>query len=112
MKVAIIGSRNISGDCYKKLCENIPCNASEIISGGARGIDTLAARYAKENGLALREFLPDYEKYKKRAPLVRNEQIISSAKLVIAFWDGKSRGTAHSIATCVERGVPVKVIRV
>jgi predicted Rossmann fold nucleotide-binding protein DprA/Smf involved in DNA uptake len=59
MKVAVIGSRNLTVD----LSKYIPEGTTAIISGCARGIDTCAANYAKENGLELIEFLPDYTKY-------------------------------------------------
>ena len=55
-------------------------------------------------------FLPDYDKYGKRAPIIRNDEIISYAQYVIALWDGKSHGTAYTISKCVENGVPVRII--
>lgn len=115
MRVAIIGSRNIDRDnlqkfAYKKICENIPANVTEIVSGGAVGIDTLAEAFAKKNGIRTKIFLPDYDKYGKRAPIIRNDEIISYAQYVIAVWDGKSRGTAYTIAKCIENGVPVRIV--
>jgi len=56
------------------------------------------------------EVSPDYRKYGKTAPLVRNAAIVSMADQVLAVWDFSSRGTAHVIAQCIERGVPVRVI--
>ncbi len=112
MRVAVIGSRNASQDVYQKLCEYIPCNASEIVSGGAVGVDALAERYAKEHHIALRIFRPDYKTFGRRAPLLRNEQIVHYAQYVLAFWDGQSRGTAYSVMHCMETGVPVRVIRI
>lgn len=70
---------------------------SQIVSGGAIGADTLAARYAQENSLPLVEFFPCYTKYGKKAPFVRNKQIVQSSDIIIAFWDMKSTGTAHSL---------------
>ena len=112
MRVAIVGSRNIENEesVYKLLCSSIPVNTTEIVSGGAMGIDTLAEIYAERNRLRLTVFKPDYLSFGKRAPLVRNEEIIRYAQYVLAFWDGASHGTAHTIATCVALGVPVKVI--
>ena len=114
MRVAIIGSRNLGGsegenECWRKICANVPRNCTEIVSGGARGIDALAERYAKENALLFTKFLPEFEKYGKSAPLARNAQIMGYASLVLAFWDGKSRGTAHAVAACCEAGKPVEV---
>ena len=115
MRVAIVGSRNIEYDnlqkkAYALLCQNIPSGATEIVSGGAVGIDTLAELYAKQNGLPMKVFKPDYAKYGKRAPLVRNDEIIHYAQYVLAIWDGSSRGTAYTVAACIKDGIPVKVV--
>ena len=57
------------------------------------------------------EFLPDYARYGRAAPLRRNVQIVAYADLVLAFWDGKSRGTRFVIDQCRKQGVPVRVYR-
>ena len=63
MKIAIIGSRSIKSiDLNEYVTDN-----DEIVSGGARGIDTLAAEFARQRGIKLTEFLPEYEKYGKAA---------------------------------------------
>ena len=115
MRVAIVGSRSIEYDKLKKeayelLCRYIPANATEIVSGGAVGIDTLAEIYAKNNHLPTKIFKPNYAKYGRRAPIIRNDEIISYAQYVLAFWDGNSHGTAYTVATCIKEGVPVKII--
>ncbi len=94
MKVAIIGSRSLTED---NIGEYIPVQTTEIISGGAKGIDACAEKYATENGIKLTLFLPQYQKYGRFAPLKRNIEIIENADLVIAFWDGKSRGTKETL---------------
>ena len=94
MKTAIIGSRKIDN---VNLENYVPEETDEIISGGAVGVDTLAKEYAKLHGLRLTEFLPEYERYGRAAPLVRNVEIIKAADIVLAFWDGKSAGTKHVI---------------
>lgn len=106
MKVAVIGSRNLSVD---DLQNYLPEGVSEIVSGGARGIDRSARSYAIANNIKLTEFLPDYSMYGRAAPLVRNDSIIEYADLVLAFWDGKSRGTKYVIDRCGRRGIPIKV---
>ena len=93
MKLAIVGSRKISAN----IGEHMPENVTEIVSGGAAGIDTLAAEYARNNGIKLTEFLPDYSRYKRAAPLKRNQLIAEYADLCLAFWDGESRGTLNTI---------------
>ena len=94
MKLAIIGSRNLAVENLEKY---MPENVTEIVSGGARGIDTCAREYAIRNEIKLTEFLPEYSKYGRVAPLKRNEQIAEYADEVIAFWDNKSRGTEYTI---------------
>ena len=106
MKLAVIGSRSITS---LPLEEVIPADTEEIISGGARGIDTLAREYAQAHGIPCTEIRPDYARYGKGAPLRRNLEIIEKADLVIALWDGKSTGTAHTIRKCREIGKPVVI---
>lgn len=106
MKVAVIGSRNLS---VENLEVYLPENTAEIVSGGARGIDTIAKKYAIKNGIAYREFLPDYKRFGRGAPLKRNIQIIEYADLVVALWDGSSRGTKFVIDNCHKLNVPVEV---
>lgn len=106
MKIAIIGSRGLTVNNLEKY---LPQEVTEIVSGGARGVDTSARAYADKNGIKLKEFLPEYEKYGRRAPLVRNDLIIDYADVVFAFWDGKSRGTKYVIDNCKRKGKKVKV---
>ena len=94
MKVAIIGSRNLVN---VEISKYIPENVTEIISGGAKGIDTLAEEWADKNGVPKTIIKPKYERYRRGAPLKRNEKIVERADLIIALWDGKSRGTKFTI---------------
>ena len=109
MKIAVIGSRSL---VVTNLHTFLPENCSEIVSGGAMGIDRCAKEYAIANHLKLTEFLPEYERYQKRAPLVRNRRIIDYADSVLAFWDGTSKGTRFVIETCRKLGKPCTVIYV
>ncbi len=103
MKVAVIGSRDLQGNHPE---DYLPEDTTEIVSGGARGIDTCAKNYALQHGLKLTEFLPDYKQYGRGAPLRRNITIIEYADMVLAFWDGKSRGTKYVIDNCKQRNIP------
>lgn len=107
MKVAVIGSRNLT---VENIGDYLPNETTEIVSGGAKGIDTSAKEYAVANSIKLTEFLPNYAKYKRGAPLKRNMQIIEYADVVIAFWDGKSKGTRFVIDNCNKTGKEVTVI--
>ena len=112
MRVAIVGSRDIQDKeeyWYNKICGNVPANCTEIVSGGADGIDTLARRYAKEHGLLFKEFPPEYGRYGKPAAFIRNTQIVEYAHMVLAFWDGKSKGTADTVIKCYQLNKPVEI---
>ena len=106
MRVAVIGSRGLQ---VNHLEDYLPEGVTEIVSGGARGIDACAKDYALRHGLKLTEFLPEYEKYGRGAPLRRNITIIEYADFVLAFWDGRSRGTKYVIDNCKKRNIPVAV---
>ncbi len=108
MKIAIVGSRNLT---VQNLGKYLPQGVTEIVSGGAKGIDTCAREYAHQAGLKLAEFLPDYQRYGRSAPLRRNLEIIRYADQVIAFWDGQSHGTRFVIEECKKQGKRVTVYR-
>ena len=107
MKVAVIGSRTLSID---NLEDYIPQDCTEIVSGGAKGVDSSAAQFAKSRALKLTEFLPQYSVYGKAAPIVRNKQIVDYADCVLAFWDGVSKGTHSVIRYCEKLGKPYKML--
>ena len=107
MKIAVIGSRNL---LVENLEDYLPADCTEIVSGGAKGIDKCAAAYAKTHDLKLTEFLPQYKVYSRGAPIVRNKQIVDYADLVLAFWDGKSKGTGSVIQYCEKTGKQCKII--
>ena len=106
MKVSVIGSRGLTVDNLEKY---LPEDTTEIISGGARGIDTCARNYALTHNIKLTEFLPEYEKFGRIAPLKRNITIIQNSDIVLAFWDGSSHGTKFVIDKCREFGVKVVI---
>ena len=107
MKAAIIGSRTLTLD---NLEDYVLPGTTEIISGGAKGIDESARAFALRSGLPFTEILPDYARFGRRAPLERNLEIIARADYVLAFWDDVSRGTKQVIDACREQGKRVFVI--
>ena len=108
MKIAIIGSRSIT---MPNIDEYVS-NNDEIVSGGAAGVDSCAAKYARRTGLKLTEFLPQYDKYGRAAPIVRNKEIVDYADKVVAFWDGRSKGTLFVIKYAQKTGTPCITVRV
>ena len=114
MKLAIIGSRGFND--YNFLKENVSeflernsLSCTHIISGGAKGADTLASQYATEHQLEMVIFKPDWKQFGKRAGFIRNTTIIENADVVIAFWDGISSGTKDSIAKATAFNKRIKI---
>jgi hypothetical protein len=107
--IAVVGSRGFNDwQLFKSVMSEY--NPAEIISGGARGADSMAAAWAKENQIPLKEIRPDYAQYGRAAPIRRNDLIVDAADLVVAFWDGKSRGTKHVIDYTEKTGKYLKII--
>ena len=106
MKVAVIGSRNISVIDLEKYI----FGADEIVSGGAVGVDACAEKYAKEKEIKLTVFLPQYKRYGRAAPIMRNKQIVDYADKVFAFWDGCSKGTLSVINYAKKVGKVCEVV--
>ena len=106
MKIAIIGSRNVTVADIDKYISG----GDEIVSGGAVGVDSCAVEYAKENGIKLTVFLPKYERYGRAAPIVRNKEIVDYADKIIAFWNGSSKGTLSVIKYAEKVGKPCEII--
>ena len=96
MCYAVIGSRSFQD--YDVLSHFLKGHyISLIVSGGAIGADTLAARYAGEKNIPLIVIKPNWVKYPKTAGFVRNKEIIRAVDIVVAFYDGFSSGTKHSL---------------
>jgi hypothetical protein len=111
MRIGIIGSREFNDYELVKSVMSDYQNVEVIVSGGARGADTLGERWASENGVKTLIFKPDWDKYGKSAGFIRNKDIVRNSDLIIAFWDGQSKGTKSSIDLCENYKVKVKVIK-
>ena len=97
MRVAIVGSRNWrEGERIADYINRLPAD-TVIISGGARGADSMAAKIARYRGLEVVEYLPDWNANGKAAGVMRNTTIVENADAVVAFWDGKSKGTIDTV---------------
>ena len=113
IRVAIVGSRGFSDS---RLLASTMCTVlehytiTEVVSGGARGADTLGEQWAKAHGIPTRVFLPDWNRFGRSAGFRRNRDIIDNCELCVAFWDGESRGTKSSIDLAKQAGKRVLVI--
>lgn len=107
ISVLIVGSRNIDNI---DISPYIPGDVTHIISGGAKGVDTLAEQYADKHKISKSIFRPRYDLYKRGAPIKRNDKMVDMCDKVIAFWDGKSKGTKHTIDYARKKGKDVDVI--
>ena len=106
MKVAVVGSRSITVSDIGKYVADV----EEIVSGGAEGVDSCAAEYAKKSGKKLTVFLPQYDHYGRAAPIVRNKEIVDYSDKIIVFWNGKSKGTLSVIKYAKKIGKPCEII--
>ena len=81
-----------------------------IVCGNARGADMMGAAYAGYHSLRVIEFPAQWDTFGKSAGYRRNVEMAENAQGLLAFWDGKSRGTKHMIDIATERGLSVRVI--
>ena len=116
-RVIIAGSRTFQDyDLLKKECDDFLKNKYQtheivIVSGAAQGADRLGEQYARERGYAIDSHPADWKKYGKAAGPFRNAEMVNSADALIAFWDGKSRGTEHIIHFSQTKGRKTKIVR-
>lgn len=114
-KVIVAGSR---GFCdYRLMAKKLDYLLSSkshdeiiVVSGGARGADSLGERYAREHKLKLKVFPADWDTFGKRAGYLRNKQMAEYADALVAFWDGQSRGTQHMIELARQYGLAVRIV--
>lgn len=106
MKLAIVGSRTITS---LDLSDYIKERPDVIITGGAMGVDTVAEEFARSHGIPLDVHKPDYSTHNRKAPLIRNQEIVEQADEVLAIWDGHSKGTKYTIDWAKRKGKPVHV---
>jgi len=95
MRLIIAGSRSIAlrGMALYHLSNFFP-NPDEIVSGGAKGVDTYADYYAKTIGKPFKLFKADWDTHGKAAGPIRNKQMAEYSDALLLIWDGKSKGSA------------------
>lgn len=100
MKLAIVGSRRYRD--FFAFCKIVSkfvvyLKVTHIVSGGCRGPDNMAEDYAKSTNISFSKHMPNWDLHGKAAGYIRNKKIVEDCDAVLAFWDGKSKGTKHTI---------------
>lgn len=116
MKLAIVGGRDFNN--YELLNETLDKFFTaylihfelSLISGGAKGADSLARKFATDRRLQFADFIPDWKNEGKSAGFNRNTKIVNECDMVLAFWDGMSRGTADTIEKAKRAKKPTFIV--
>lgn len=110
MKVIIAGGRDF--DNYLLMCNELRyMDITEVVCGKARGADSLGEKWAQDNHIPITYFSADWDQYGRAAGIIRNHQMGDYADYLVAFWDGKSRGTKDMINYMQQLGKHGKVVR-
>lgn len=120
IRIIIAGGRDFSNYSLLKqsvdtIVKNFHNENLTIISGTARGADTLGEQYAEEQHLSIRRFPADWDTYGKNAGPIRNAQMAKYASegtegILVAFWDRKSKGTKNMINEASNKGLIIKIV--
>lgn len=113
MKVIIAGSRSLqSWKAVKNAVKRSGFEITEVVSGGAFGIDMLGEKWAAENNIPIKQFRPDWKKYGRSAGPIRNKEMAKYADALIAIWDKKSKGTKNMILTMRSEKKPIRAFAI
>lgn len=111
MKIIVAGSRTFNNYLLlKETLDNLDIEITEIVCGEARGADLLGKKYAYEKAIPCKSFYPDWQLYGRRAGFIRNHEMGDYADYLVAFWDGKSRGTKDMITYMNSIGKHGKIV--
>lgn len=111
--LAIVGDRNYTDyHAFQTIIDKVNSPIHAIVSGGAKGADTMAERYAMNNNIDMIIHVAEWDTHGKAAGPIRNRLIVNDADAMIAFLAPGSRGTANSIKLAQEKGIPVHIIHV
>lgn len=116
MRLAIVGSRSIEDpdvlvEGLRRIRKQFPgVEIDEIVTGGAAGADWLGEDYARRVGIKLTVFHPDWNRYGKRAAFLRNRDIVQNADVVLALWDGESKGTKMTLDLAERHYKPTVIV--
>ena len=117
-RIIIAGSRNfnnyslLTSAMYNLLVNEMISGVEvEIVSGTAKGADQLGERFAKDHNYPIKKFPADWNTHGKKAGYLRNKQMAEYADMLVAFWDGESKGTKNMIDLAEKNGLIVEVVR-
>lgn len=115
-KVIIAGGRDFND--YKLLEKKVTYflgskkfGETEIVSGTCKGADLLGEKLAKKNNVNIKQFPADWNTHGKKAGFIRNSEMAEYADALVAFWDGKSRGTKHMIDLATKHNLKVRIVK-
>lgn len=109
MRIAVVGSREYPRpDAVRQFVWEQE-RTTVIVSGGALGVDQIAVAEARRLHMPYEEYLPDWNRYGKRAGAIRNAEIVKQSDEVVAFWNGTSRGTQITIGLARTAGKPTRI---
>lgn len=113
MKLIIAGGRDFSDMVLlRESLAMVRPYVTEVVSGCARGADTLGEFWAEENRLPVHRCPADWDRHgRERAGKLRNAEMAAYGDALVAFWDGRSDGTLNMISLARAKGIPVNVIR-
>lgn len=116
--ILICGSRNfhdydfLENKCNLLLSKIKKKSDIKIISGGAKGVDSLAKIYADNNSFEFAEYPANWKEYGKKAGYLRNKEMVEKCTHCIAFWNGESKGTKHSINLTKSMNKPLRIMKI
>lgn len=116
MRLGIIGSRTLKDTSVNEVITQVISKSktpiTEIVSGGAAGVDAIAEQYAKLNNIKLKVFKPKYNEHGKAATFIRNNEIVKNSDGVLAIWDGQSKGTQYTINKAKKENKKVMIVKI
>jgi hypothetical protein len=114
MKVIIAGSRKFNDlDLLTEELDRFHSlnKITEVVCGGAKGADQLGEDWALSRNIPVKVFWPNWDKFGRSAGPIRNKEMGDYADSLIAFWDGKSRGTKNMIEYMTRLHKLVKIVK-
>jgi hypothetical protein len=112
MKVIVAGSRGI--DDYDRVAEAIAASGydvTELVSGTARGVDTLGERWAREHGVPVTRMPADWDEHGRAAGPIRDREMAAYGDALVAVWDGQSAGTRSMLREAYSRNLEMYLVR-